>query len=96
MRLKNNGLTVLLISQANLYDNNSGTQTRSKKKTAPELLAAIGLCVEVGSFFDFIAGVPGMSHFVEHMMFLGSEKYPEENAFERYLTVIMIPDLEIY
>ncbi len=35
-------------------------------------------------------GVPGMAHFCEHMMFLGSEKYPEENAFDKYLNVSLL------
>ncbi len=35
-------------------------------------------------------GVPGMAHFCEHMMFLGSEKYPEENAFDQYLNVSLL------
>jgi hypothetical protein len=28
---------------------------------------------------------PGLAHFHEHMLFLGTEKYPNENDFEQYL-----------
>ena len=26
-----------------------------------------------------------MAHFIEHMLFLGNEKYPEEGEFQQYL-----------
>lgn len=29
--------------------------------------------------------LPGLAHFTEHMCFLGSEKYPQENAYKVYL-----------
>ena len=29
--------------------------------------------------------LPGLAHFLEHMLFMGTEKYPEENAFMDYL-----------
>ena len=28
---------------------------------------------------------PGLAHFLEHMLFLGTDKYPGENDFEQYL-----------
>jgi len=40
------------------------------------LQAACGLCVGVGSFSD-PPEVQGMAHFLEHMVFMGSEKYPQ-------------------
>lgn len=40
------------------------------------LQAACGLCVGVGSFSD-PPEIPGMAHFLEHMVFMGSEKYPQ-------------------
>jgi insulysin len=42
------------------------------------------LAVEVGSWDDPIDR-PGMAHFVEHLLFLGTEKYPEEEGYSRYL-----------
>lgn len=29
----------------------------------------------------------GLAHFCEHMLFLGTEKYPEENEYSKYLNV---------
>lgn len=42
------------------------------------------LAVAVGSWDD-PRDRPGMAHFVEHMLFLGTEKYPEEEGYTRYL-----------
>ncbi|XP_065834712.1 nardilysin-like [Oscarella lobularis] len=47
-------------------------------------LAAAALCVGVGSFSD-PDDIPGLAHFIEHMVFLGSEKYPEPNGFDAFL-----------
>lgn len=52
-----------------------------------ERMAAAALCVNVGSFSD-PSDLPGLAHFLEHMVFMGSSKYPEENAFDEYLKVI--------
>ena len=30
--------------------------------------------------------IPGLAHFCEHMLFLGTEKYPEENEYSKYLS----------
>ena len=38
-----------------------------------------------GSYSD-PEGVPGMMHFLEHMLFMGTEKYPGENEFDKYLS----------
>ncbi len=42
------------------------------------------LAVNVGSWDD-PKDRPGMAHFVEHMLFLGTEKFPEEEGYTRYL-----------
>lgn len=42
------------------------------------------LAVSVGSWDD-PQDRPGMAHFVEHLLFLGTEKYPEEEGYTRYL-----------
>ncbi len=46
--------------------------------------SAAALCVGVGSFSD-PAVLPGLAHFVEHMVFMGSEKYPDENGFDNFI-----------
>ena len=47
--------------------------------------AAAAMCVGVGSFSD-PEGLPGLSHFLEHMLFMGSEAFPDENAYDAYLS----------
>lgn len=47
--------------------------------------AAAALDVHVGYFSD-PEDVPGLAHFCEHMLFLGTEPFPEENNFDTYLT----------
>uniref|UniRef100_A0AAY4A7B4 Nardilysin a (N-arginine dibasic convertase) n=1 Tax=Denticeps clupeoides TaxID=299321 RepID=A0AAY4A7B4_9TELE len=48
------------------------------------LQSAAALCVGVGSFSD-PGDLPGLAHFLEHMVFMGSEKYPSENGFDAFL-----------
>ena len=40
--------------------------------------------VRVGHFSD-PDDLPGLAHFCEHMLFLGTEKYPNENEYSSYL-----------
>ncbi|KAG6592705.1 nardilysin-like protein [Phytophthora cinnamomi] len=51
---------------------------------APPLAAAC-LAVNVGSLAD-PEGLPGLAHYLEHMVFMGSAKYPAEDAFEAFLS----------
>uniref|UniRef100_A0A7S3V286 Insulysin n=2 Tax=Sar TaxID=2698737 RepID=A0A7S3V286_9STRA len=43
------------------------------------------LSVNVGSFSD-PEECPGLAHFLEHMLFMGTEKYPDENGYSKYLS----------
>ncbi|EQC26438.1 hypothetical protein SDRG_15719 [Saprolegnia diclina VS20] len=43
------------------------------------------LTVGVGSFAE-PEHLPGLAHYLEHMLFMGSEKYPDENEFEAFLS----------
>ena len=47
--------------------------------------AAAAVDVHVGSFSD-PAEVPGLAHFCEHMSFLGTKKYPNEDEFSTFLS----------
>lgn len=47
-------------------------------------MSAAALCVHMGSFSD-PNDVPGLAHFLEHMVFMGSKKFPEENGFESFI-----------
>lgn len=42
------------------------------------------LAVEAGSFQD-PTHYPGMAHFCEHMLFLGTKKYPTEDGYQKYI-----------
>lgn len=73
-----NGLKVLLVKQVD--DRKDKVSSKLKRN-----LAAVALCVGSGCFHD-PKNVQGMSHFLEHMIFMGSEKYPKENDFEQYVS----------
>uniref|UniRef100_A0A671YXT7 Nardilysin convertase n=1 Tax=Sparus aurata TaxID=8175 RepID=A0A671YXT7_SPAAU len=60
----------------------SGDETEDESEEDDEDDAA--LCVGVGSFSD-PSDLPGLAHFLEHMVFMGSEKYPSENGFDAFL-----------
>ncbi|NIR96621.1 MAG: hypothetical protein GWO39_00585, partial [Gammaproteobacteria bacterium] len=47
--------------------------------------SAASLAVRVGSLDD-PPERPGLTHFLEHMLFLGTEKYPKPNGYTSYLS----------
>ncbi|KXS20116.1 hypothetical protein M427DRAFT_52375 [Gonapodya prolifera JEL478] len=47
--------------------------------------AAAAIDVRVGHLCDD-EDVPGLAHFLEHLLFMGTEKYPEENSYSAFLT----------
>ncbi|KAL7299778.1 hypothetical protein TKK_0007524 [Trichogramma kaykai] len=46
--------------------------------------AACALCINVGNFSD-PREVQGLAHFLEHVISMGSAKYPEENEWDRFI-----------
>jgi insulysin len=46
--------------------------------------ASAAMDVHVGQLCD--GDFPGIAHFCEHMLFIGTEKYPTENAYDQFLT----------
>ncbi len=47
-------------------------------------VAAVSLAVGVGSYQDPDSQL-GLAHYLEHMLFLGTEKYPEPNSFQKFV-----------
>lgn len=46
-------------------------------------MASAAFAVGVGSFRD--NGIPGLAHAVEHLLFMGSDKYPADNDFKSFI-----------
>ena len=65
-----NGLNVLLIHKPTAY--------------GEKVPAAASMVVEAG-FFHEPRNMPGLAHFCEHLLFMGTEKYPDENHFENHV-----------
>ncbi|XP_014877260.1 insulin-degrading enzyme isoform X2 [Poecilia latipinna] len=47
--------------------------------------SSAALDVHIGSLSD-PANISGLAHFCEHMLFLGTEKYPKENEYSQFLS----------
>uniref|UniRef100_A0A7M4FBZ3 Insulin degrading enzyme n=1 Tax=Crocodylus porosus TaxID=8502 RepID=A0A7M4FBZ3_CROPO len=47
--------------------------------------SSAALDVHIGSLSDPL-NIAGLSHFCEHMLFLGTEKYPKENEYSQFLS----------
>nr|CAI5844579.1 unnamed protein product [Callosobruchus analis] len=73
--------------EAELSDVSDQSEQLGRTKSNSDVeqkMAAAGLCIGVGSFSD-PKDVPGMAHFLEHMVFMGSEKFPSENDFDSFI-----------
>jgi insulysin len=46
--------------------------------------ASAAMDIYVGQLCD--GDMPGIAHFCEHMLFIGTSKYPTENAYDQYLS----------
>lgn len=66
------------------YEDDDDSQRYCSGKKRSEKQSAAALCVGIGSFSD-PDDLPGLAHFLEHMVFMGSEKYPDENGFDAFL-----------
>ena len=74
MFILENGIHCLLIQ-----DNNHNEEAND------DTMAYCSLAVNVGSYND-PPKRPGLAHFLEHMIFMGSEKYPEEEAYSNHMS----------
>ncbi|XP_077862636.1 nardilysin-like [Saccoglossus kowalevskii] len=61
-----------------------GGNPRKSAASKSVKMAAAALCIGVGSFSD-PTDIPGLAHFLEHMVFMGSKKYPDENSFDDFI-----------
>jgi len=52
---------------------------------ASTVQSAAALSVDVGAYHD-PEGWDGLAHYLEHMLFLGTEKYPDADEYTRYLS----------
>ncbi|XP_057484528.1 nardilysin-like [Actinidia eriantha] len=66
-------------------DDNGETKTKEKKGASQTKQAAAAMCVGMGSFSDPFEA-QGLAHFLEHMLFMGSTDFPDENEYDSYLS----------
>nr|KAJ0185561.1 hypothetical protein LSAT_V11C900462080 [Lactuca sativa] len=68
-------------------DDDEGNEgKKSAKSNAPQTKkAAAAMCVGMGSFCDPLEA-QGLAHFLEHMLFMGSAEFPDENEYDSYLS----------
>merc|ERR1719210_63105 len=85
-----NGLKALLISDASydlkkLDQEELDVENRAAECKTGLKRSAASLAIEVGSYSD-PEDLPGLAHFLEHMVFMGSKKYPTENEFDKFIS----------
>ncbi|XP_032680712.1 nardilysin-like isoform X2 [Odontomachus brunneus] len=66
-------------------DEDEDDYTPTDGMTRQVKMAACAMTVGVGSFSD-PTEIQGLAHFLEHMIFMGSEKYPKENDFDAFVS----------
>lgn len=67
-------------------DEDDGSRKGKGKKAASQTKkAAAAVCVGMGSFSDPYEA-QGLAHFLEHMLFMGSAEFPDENEYDSYLS----------
>lgn len=50
-------------------------------------MAAGSVCCEIHlCAHGWVLRPQGLSHYLEHMLFMGSERYPDENDYDAFLT----------
>jgi len=76
-----NNLQVLLVSTAS--DKSDDSEDGDGDENSGAKVEAASIHVQAGHFDDTIAG---LAHFHEHMLFLGTKKYPGEDEYEGFLS----------
>nr|XP_004296020.2 PREDICTED: insulin-degrading enzyme-like [Fragaria vesca subsp. vesca] len=97
-----NGLTALLIHDPDVYPQgikslepsegeeaarggDGEVRNKGKGGALQTKKAAAAMCVGIGSWSDPMEA-QGLAHFLEHMLFMGSTKFPIENEYDSYLS----------
>jgi nardilysin len=77
------------VSEENGNGSEEGSDSEGEEEdddeSQKEKMAAVALCIKVGSFYD-PTKIQGLSHFLEHMIFMGSEQFPKENEFDQFIS----------
>ena len=55
------------------------------QETDDKVASAVSMVVEAGSMHE-PRGIAGLAHFCEHLLFMGTEKYPDENTFDNFVS----------
>ncbi|RLN64163.1 hypothetical protein BBJ29_000370 [Phytophthora kernoviae] len=66
-------------------DGSNFDDAEEERDGTPSRRAGACLTVGAGSFAE-PETLPGLAHYLEHMLFMGSAKYPDENEFESFLS----------
>lgn len=66
-------------------DSESTDRSEVSAVCAKEKMAAAALAVRCGSFQE-PTNLGGLAHYLEHMLFMGSEKYPAENEYSEFIS----------
>lgn len=72
---------IFTIEEVSISDSCSSDEEEPQKKSDS---FAMSLCVHIGSFSDPIEA-QGLAHLLEHMVSMGSKRYPADNHFDRFL-----------
>ncbi|KAH9668344.1 nardilysin-like [Citrus sinensis] len=66
-------------------ENDTEKEVKGKGIFSQTKKAAAAMCVGMGSFCDPVEA-QGLAHFLEHMLFMGSTEFPDENEYDSYLS----------
>ncbi|PRQ34798.1 putative insulysin [Rosa chinensis] len=72
-------------SEAVVEGEEGEVKTKEEGGASQTKKAAAAMCVGIGSFSDPLEA-QGLAHFLEHMLFMGSTKFPDENEYASYLS----------
>lgn len=77
-----NKLQVLLVSDAETDKGQTVQEKLKYHRITAQNTASAALDTRVGCMSD-PTDTQGIAHFLEHMLFMGTEKYPDENEYSR-------------